>query len=242
MAAKSTKPTRTSTTRATGAASGKASSAKPTARGSEVVQDPDRFPSGRRRSPLGVREGGEAWDQIHVQFAREALRLLAELGYAGMAMDDVALATGASTRTIYRHYATKVDLAVAAIEQLPTMAGWIDGDDELQVRVGRAIGIGAAHHEYLVPVMANAIVYRNTVPELLEAIRDHVTEPRRAVIAAYVTRDKAAGVIRQDVSAEVVSAFITGEMVESFVAPGPLGSVDKRIAAGVRQLLPLLKP
>jgi len=241
MAAKSTKPTRTHTTRKASGGSGKPSPSK-SAPDAEAAPDPERYPSGRRRSPLGVREGGEAWDQIHVQFAREALRLLAELGYAGMGMDEVALATGASTRTIYRHYATKVDLAVAAIEQLPTMAGWIDGDDELEVRVGRAIGIGAAHHEYLVPVMANAIVYRNTVPELLEAIRDHVLEPRRAVIAAYVTREKAAGVIRQDVSAEVVSAFITGEMVESFVAPGPLGSVDKRIAAAVRQLLPLLKP
>lgn len=204
--------------------------------------DPERFPSGRRRSPLGVREGGEAWEQIHVQLAREALRLLAELGYAGMGMDEVAVAAGASTRTVYRHYPTKVDLAVAAIEQLPTMAGWTDGDDALEERVSRAISIGAAHHEYLVPVMANAIVYRNTVPELLEAIRDHVLAPRRAVIAAYVTRDKAAGVIREAVSAEVVSAFITGELVESFVGLQPLGSVDARVKAAVRRLLPLITP
>ena len=79
-----------------------------------------------------------------------------------------------------------LDLAVAAIEQLPTMAGWIDGDDALEDRVARAISIGEAHHEYLVPVMANAIVYRNTVPELLDALRDHVLAPRRAVIEAIV--------------------------------------------------------
>jgi AcrR family transcriptional regulator len=207
----------------------------------EAPPDPERFPSGRRRSPLGVREGGEAWEQIHVQLAREALRLLAELGYAGMGMDDVARAAGASTRTIYRHYPTKVDLAVAAIEQLPTMAGWIDGDDALEDRIARAISIGEAHHEYLVPVMANAIVYRNTVPELLDAFRDHVLAPRRAVIEAYVTRDKAAGVIREDVSADVVSAFLTGERVESFVDT-PRGSVDQHLDAAVRKLLPLIKP
>jgi AcrR family transcriptional regulator len=215
---------------------------KPRAAKPDPVPDPERFPSGRRRSPLGVREGGEAWEQVHVQLAREALRLLAELGYAGMGMDDVAVAAGASTRTIYRHYATKVDLAVAAIRQLPTMAGWTDGDDALEDRVARAISIGAAHHEYLVPVMANAIVYRNTVPELLDAIRDHVLAPRRAVIAAYVTRDKAAGVIREDVTAEVVSAFITGELVESFVGLRPLGPVDKRVDAAVHRLLPLITP
>ena len=219
-------------------ATGKTHAAKPE---SEAPPDPERFPSGRRRSPLGVREGGEAWEQIHVELAREALRLLAELGYAGMGMDEVARAAGASTRTIYRHYPTKVDLAVAAIEQLPTMAGWIDGDDALEDRVARAISIGEAHHEYLVPVMANAIVYRNTVPELLDALRDHVLAPRRAVIEAYVTRDKAAGVIRGDVSADVVSAFLTGERVESFVDT-PRGSVDQRLDAAVRKLLPLIKP
>ncbi|MDO8308923.1 MAG: TetR/AcrR family transcriptional regulator [Actinomycetota bacterium] len=209
---------------------------------SAVPQDPDRFPSGRRRSPLGVREGGEAWEQVHVQFAREALRLLAEFGYAGMGMDEVARAAGASTRTIYRHYATKVDLAVAAIGQLPTMAGWIDGDDALEVRVSRALSISAAHPEYLVPVLANAIVYRNTVPELLGAFRDHVLAPRRAVISTFVTRDQAAGAIREDVSADVVSTFITGAMVESFIGRKPAGSTDRRIDVAVRQLLPLIKP
>ena len=230
-------------TRATAEGAGRTSpsSKRPMAK-PDPVPDPDRFPSGRRRNPLGVREGGEAWEQVHVQLAREALRLLAELGYAGMGMDEVAAAAGASTRTIYRHYSTKVDLAVAAIRQLPTMAGWTDGDDALQDRVARAISIGAAHHEYLVPVMANAIVYRNTVPELLDAIREHVLAPRRAVIAAYVTRDKAAGVIREDVTAEVVSAFITGELVESFVGLQPLGPVDKRVDDAVHRLLPLITP
>jgi len=223
-----------------GATSAKRTASTTRAVKTAAVQDPERFPSGRRRSPLGVREGGEAWEQVHLQLAREALRLLAELGYAGMGMDDVARAAGASTRTIYRHYATKVDLAVAAIAQLPTMAGWIDGDDALEDRVSRAVSIGRAHHEYLVPVLANAIVYRNTVPELLAAIRDHVLAPRRAVIEAYVTRDKAAGVIRANVSAEVVSAFLIGERVESFVEE-PHGQADPHLDAAVRMLLPLIK-
>jgi AcrR family transcriptional regulator len=225
-----------------GASPARARTATPTRSGKGTpVQDPERFPSGRRRSPLGVREGGEAWEQVHVQLAREALRLLAEQGYAGMGMDEVSRAAGASTRTVYRHYATKVDLAVAAIEQLPTMAGWIDGDDTLEDRVRRAISIGEAHHEYLVPVMANAIVFRNTVPELLDAFREHVLAARRRVIDTYVTRDKAAGRIREDVSADVVSAYLTGERVESFVDT-PRGSDDKHLDSAIRQLLPLITP
>lgn len=219
-----------------------AAKTKPTSSPPVEVVDPERFPSGRRRVPLGVREGGEAWDQVHVQLARQALRLIAELGYAGMGMDEVAVAAGASVRTVYRHYASKVDLAVAAIEQLPTMAGWYDGDDAIENRIARAMDIGAAHHEYLVPVLANAIVFRTTVPELLDAIRDHVLLPRRDVIAASVTRAKAAGEIAQDVSPDFVSTLITGELVESFIGIHPLGSTGQRIDDVMRRVWPRLRP
>ena len=249
MAAKTTKPAtptpnQPAKTPAAGPAKGtpaprKPAPGKPAPR--KPAADPERFPSGRRRTPLGVREGGEAWDQVHVQLARQGLRLLAELGYAGMGMDEVALAAGASVRTVYRHYATKVDLAVAAIGQLPTMAGWYDGDDAIEARIVRAMDIGAAHHEYLVPVLANAIVFRNTVPELLDAIRDHVLEPREKVIAASLTRAKAAGDIRQDVTAEIVSALITGEMVESFIGIHPLGTAKHRGELAMRRVWPLIR-
>ena len=86
----------------------------------------ERTAGGRRRVPLGIREGGEAWEQAHLVLAEQALRLLAEVGYADMKMDDVADAAGMSKRTVYRHYPTKVDLAVAAIGQFPDVPG-LDG-------------------------------------------------------------------------------------------------------------------
>ena len=55
----------------------------------------DRFPSGRRREPLGVRTGGAAYQRLHERTADAALQLLAERGYADMGMDDVAQLAGA---------------------------------------------------------------------------------------------------------------------------------------------------
>jgi AcrR family transcriptional regulator len=189
-----------------------------------------------------VREGGPAWEQVHTQLAREALRLLAETGYAGMGIDDVARAVGASTKTVYRHYASKVDLAVAAIRELPTMAGWYDGDDPVENRIARALEIGAAHHEYLVPVLANAIVHRNTIPELLDAVRDYVLEPRQTAIKAAINRGKADGLIRKDLDPLLVSWAITGQLVDSFTGIHPLPTSRKQTDAAFRHLLPLIRP
>jgi AcrR family transcriptional regulator len=207
-----------------------------------VLADPDRYPSGRLRVPRGVREGGPAWQQVHTQLALEALRLLAETGYAGMGIDDVARAAGASTKTVYRHYASKVDLAVAAIRQLPSMAGWYDGDDPVENRIARALEIGAAHHAYLVPVLANAIVHRNTVPELLDAVRDYVLEPRQAAIESAITRGKADGLIREDLDPLLVSWAITGQLVDSFTGLHPLPTAKKRVHEVFAHLLPLIRP
>ncbi|MDP1878457.1 MAG: helix-turn-helix domain-containing protein [Actinomycetota bacterium] len=204
--------------------------------------DPDRYPGGRLRVPRGVREGGPAWENVHVQLAREALRLLADAGYTGMGVDDVARAAGVSTKTVYRHYGSKVDLAVAGIGQLPTMAGWYDGDDEFENRVARALEIGAAHHEYLVPVLANAIVHRNSVPELLDAVRRLVLEPRQAAVEAAIARGKADGMIRQDLDSLLVSWAIVGQLVDSFTGIRPRATARRQNDEVYTHLLPLIRP
>ena len=46
------------------------------------------------------------------------LRLLGEQGYAGMSVDAVAAAAGVGKTTIYRRFATKADLATAAVASM----------------------------------------------------------------------------------------------------------------------------
>ena len=216
---------------------------KPAARRPRTkAPDPDRFPSGRRRTPLGVREGGAVFEQIHTELARQALRLLAELGYAGMGMDQVATAAGVGVATVYRHYSTKVELAVAAIEQLPTGEGWTDGDDAVVDRIERAMAIGAAHHEYFVPVLANAIVFRATVPELLEALTAHVLVPRQQVIRDLVETAQFRGEIRDGFDPTLVASMLTGELIDNFLGVRPLAKGKARGREAVARTWPLLRP
>ena len=182
----------------------------------------ERTAGGRRRVPLGIREGGEAWEQAHLVLAEQALRLLAEVGYADMKMDDVADAAGMSKRTVYRHYPTKVDLAVAAIGQLPTFRGWTDGDDDLPSRIRRAMDIGAAHHKYFAAVLATAIVHRSTVPELLAQLRAHVLEPREAVVRRLIDYGQRTGEIRPEVDPVLVAAMLTGQAIDHLTGMHPM--------------------
>ena len=180
-------------------------------RGDEAIE---RTPGGRRRVPLGIREGGAVWEQVHLELAEQALRLLAEVGYADMKMDEVADQAGMSKRTVYRHYPTKVDLAVAGIGQLATFQGWTDGDDDLPSRIRRAMDIGAAHHKYFAAVLATAIVHRATVPELLAQLRSHVLEPREAVVRQLIEYGQWTGEIRPEVDPVLVAAMLTGQAID----------------------------
>lgn len=187
-----------------------------------AIAEGERTPSGRLKVPIGIREGGAAFAQIHDDLARTALHLLAERGYADMRMDDVAVAAGMSKRTVYRHFPTKVDLATAAIRQLTTFQGWIDGDDDLPSRIRRAMDIGAAHHHYFAPVLATVIVHRLTVPELLVELRAHVLEPREEVVRALIEYGQHTGQIRQEIDPALVAAMLTGQAIDHLTGMHPM--------------------
>ncbi len=174
----------------------------------------DRFPSGRRREPLGVRTGGAAYQRLHERTADAALQLLAERGYADMGMDDVAQLAGVSKRTVYRHFATKVDLAVAAIQQLAGMFEFQQSEVAAEGRLSAFLRSEDARDALFGPVVATAVVNRTEVPELLAALREHVLAPREALIARFIQEGQRAGEIRADISPAAVAALSTGMHID----------------------------
>ena len=189
----------------------------PTATKASTGADPNpenRTAGGRRRVPLGIREGGAEWERLHTELAATALEVLAERGYADMVMDEVAERAGASKRTVYRHYPTKVDLAVAAIRQVPTFSGWGAGAGTIAERLARAVAISADRAPVFAPVLATAIVHRNTVPELLAAVRECVLIPRQEGVAAFLAQGVAAGEVRSGLDPLAVAALLAGVITQ----------------------------
>lgn len=188
----------------------------------------------------GIRRGGEQYEAIHVALAQAALQALALDGYDGVAHGLVADQAGVSERTAFRHYPTKLELAIAGIEQLPTYEGWLDGPGTCAERLRRGLAIGAQHPELLVPVVSACVAQRNLEPELLKAVRDHVLVPRTQSLARYLADGQRSGELREDLNSEAMAALDNGLFLRSAVGLFPLGRGKVRVQRLFDHIWPLI--
>ncbi len=173
------------------------------------------------------------------------VRLIAERGFADVTVGDIEATAGFAPRggTLYKHFASKKDLldAVMAhhVDTLAEQTG-LDGFTELPDLRSELI------------VLANWILRRMTAeetistviekeghryPELVAQMRDGVSEPGYALMAAYLTERG----LHADLDAKALSVLLVGGLVNlrrsawTFgAAPG--GVSDKRAAAAWAEL------
>lgn len=188
----------------------------------------------------GIRRGGEQYEAIHRSLAASALVTLAEDGYEGVTHAAVADRAGVSERTAFRHFPTKVELAVAGIEQLPTYAGWLDGPGSCADRLRRGLSIGAQHPELIVPVIAACVAQRNVEPELLRVMRQHVLEPRMESMRQFVEDGRRTGELRAGLTEESMAALDLGLFLRSAAGMYPLGRGRTRVERLFSAAWPLL--
>jgi AcrR family transcriptional regulator len=147
-----------------------------------------------------------------------ALDLVAERDYDGMALDEVAARTGRAKTTIYRRWATKEDLVLAALraaggppeaEALPD-TGSLRGD---LLAVVDSVWLGGADRR--AAVFAGLATAMRGSERLAQAIRAEVTDPYVEVYGRLLRRAIERGEVppRSDVAvavlAEVVPAMST---------------------------------
>jgi AcrR family transcriptional regulator len=126
------------------------------------------------------------------------VRLLSEQGFAAMSVEGVAAAAGVGKPAIYRRYADKRALVLAAIEAaLEPMEVDDVGDSRAELRAAM-IGIPQEPEPYLA-LIGGLAAERTRHPELLDAFREHILLPRRAIVRAVVERGQARGDIRSDI-------------------------------------------
>lgn len=169
----------------------------------------------------------------------ETLALLGETGFAGLTVDAVVARAKVSKATIYRRWATKEELAIAAFDLLPLIEVPETGDIENDI-----LGYVDQYFEYL-----QTTSLRSVLPALVsEAMRNEplaerlyeTVMRRRASGIAMIQRAIDRGELPAGTNPAVAHELIVGPMIQrSFFEPWNLRREDfismaKIIIAGLR--------
>jgi AcrR family transcriptional regulator len=153
-------------------------------------------------------------DQNVTDAAHEAtIRLLGEVGYAGLTMERVASEAGVGKPALYRRYRDKAQLVVGAIlaTKLPPLEGEDVGDtfEEMRVAMGGlppdAVGYTA--------LIGGLIAEHRRYPELIATFRSALLLPRRAAAMSVIERGQDRGEIRADADPELLLDLFAGPIL-----------------------------
>ena len=155
------------------------------------------------------RQRSEAADQAILD---ATLAVLAEQGYAGLRIATVIERSGVSSATLYRRYATKVELVTAAVATLLPVPDEIDTgsfETDLGAFIRRVAQSIERRNERAVQALR---VEKERDPQLHAYLREHFLKPRLANLEAILTRAKERGEIGTVPPVEVALSLVTGPL------------------------------
>lgn len=192
-----------------------------------------------RRSPGRPRDAGRE-QTILV----ETLMLLGELGFSGLTVDAVVARAKVSKATIYRRWATKEELAIAAFDLLPLVEVEETGDLESEI-----LCYITQYYEFLqttsLPSVLPALVSEAMHNEALAARLRETVDRRRASGIAMMQRAIDRGELPANTRPEIAHELIVGPMVQrSFFDPanvemGDFSLMAKIIISGLKAQAPV---
>ncbi|HEU4558912.1 MAG TPA: TetR/AcrR family transcriptional regulator [Longimicrobium sp.] len=160
-----------------------------------------------------VRSGEETRENI----IRKAAALFNQHGFAGSSMSDIMAATGLQKGGIYRHFESKEQLAVEALDYAVDQVGRrfaqaLEGKTHALDRLGAIVGVFAAlHHDPPVPggcpVMNAGIENDDGNPVLRERARAAMNG-LRALVVRVTERGKERGEVRAGVDSDVLASIM----------------------------------
>jgi AcrR family transcriptional regulator len=183
---------------------------RPGRRSTTTARDAGSSPSAQTGAPAGSR-GRPRDPAADESILAATFQQLIAVGYGGLSIEAVALASGVAKTTIYRRWPTKRDLVVAALAVevpfRPPPSG-VDSRAALGLFVRQAIGM--LIESGAIRVLGSLLVEEQREPGLLAVFRERILEPRRALVEAMLRRGIERGEIRSDIEPLVVTEMIAG--------------------------------
>ena len=139
-----------------------------------------------------------------------ALALLVEHGFARMTIEAVATAAGVGKPAVYRRFSDKASLVAHVISrQLPALEPPDLGDSRAELWRAVQQGLPADGPSY-VGLIGGLIAEQDRHPELIDAFRQSILLPRRAIVRVIIERGQARGDIRRDIDPETALELMAG--------------------------------
>jgi len=166
--------------------------------------------------------------------------LLGEVGFAGLTIDGIAARAGVGKATIYRHWSSKAEVAVAAFTAfVPPLADPDTGAFADDVRVVLLAIVDGLTRSPLAGILPSLVEAAERDPEL-ERLFTEFGRGRRAVLRAVFERAAARGELRDGLDIEVAIDTLVGPIfTRRLITRAPL---TRRHAMAVLDLvLPVLQ-
>ena len=162
--------------------------------------------------------------------AAAALALLVERGFARMTIEAVATAAAVGKPAIYRRFRDKAGLVADVISrQLPVLEPPDLGDSRAELWRAVEQGFPADGPAY-VGLIGGLIAEQDRHPELIEAFRQTILLPRRAIVRAIIERGQARGDIRGDIDPDAALELMAGPFLARVFAGLDTGPRWRRAA------------
>jgi AcrR family transcriptional regulator len=183
----------------------------------------------------GIRKPGRPRSaQAHKAILDATLELLAEEGFQGLSIEDVAARAGVGKTTIYRRWTSKDELVIDAIQEVQVDLSMVDTGNFRNdlVTLFKTAYKGMMARPLLEQLVLKFIGESYTNPEIFQAFLKQLIIPRFQHFFYMVEQAKARKEIRKDIDPTLVMDLVAGSLyyhwiVTRYVMPMSSTSPDE---------------
>jgi AcrR family transcriptional regulator len=197
-----------------------------------------RAASKRPADTTGSRAGGRPRDPALDEAIILATRArLVRDGYSRMTLGDVAMDAGVSRPTLYRRWATKLDLVADALDYGFRRQRELYAIDisRLEPREALVEAVRRLDPAYFNPdamvLMGNFAGEVIRTPELLEMLRRHAVEPRVAHLENVLSGLQAAGAVSDSIDKHTIATMCFGSYFGAFYRGDARDEIPENVVA-----------
>lgn len=174
--------------------------------------------------------------QAHKAILAATLELLAQEGFQGLSIEDIAARAGVGKTTIYRRWSSKDELVIDAIHEIQVDLTTVDTGNFRNdlVILFKAANQGIMTHPLLPQLVLRLISEFQANPEIFQVFLTQLLIPRIQRFMYMVEQAQARGEIRRDIDWTLALELITGPifihlLISHYLAPSMSSSDDKWI-------------